>query len=224
MAEEIGLFEAMKTMRAIRRFKPDPVPEPLLWRVIEAATMAPNGGNRQVWHFVVVRDPETKRFIQERYHQAFDRYVEAGTKAMAEGKLRFSEKELGRRMRIAQAGLHLANHLGEVPVLLFACIDRAAAIEVGGDAGRVSGVYASIYPAVQNILLACRGLGLGAVLTTLHLLYEQEIRERLGIPDGIVTAAMIPVGYPADPFGPVARRPPEEVTHWDAWGTRQRRG
>ncbi|OFV87156.1 MAG: hypothetical protein A3J75_06790, partial [Acidobacteria bacterium RBG_16_68_9] len=182
MAEEIGLFEAMKTMRAMRRLRPDPVPEALLWRVIEAATKAPSGGDRQPWHFVVVRQPEAKRFIQERYQAALQRYAEAGMKAMAEGRLALSETDLDRRLRTARAGLYLAEHLAEVPVLLFACVDRASAIEVAGGAGDISGIYASIYPAVQNILLACRGLGLGAVLTTLHLLYEDEIKTRLSIP------------------------------------------
>ena len=161
MAEEIGLFEAMATTRAMRRFKPDPVPEPLLWRVIEAGTKAPNGGNRQPWHFVVVREPEAKRFIQERYQAALERYFEAGMKAMAEGRLTISEEDMDERMSIARSGRHLAEHLAEVPVLLFACIDRESGIEVGGSAGETSGVYASIYPAVENILLACRGLGLG---------------------------------------------------------------
>ena len=222
MADDIGLFEAMTTMRAMRRLKPDPVPEPLLWRVLEAATKAPSGGNRQAWHFVVVREPETKRFIQQRYRAAMDRYVEAGMQAVAEGHLTLSEEDLNQRLRIARAGLHLAEHLAEAPVLLFACIDRTAAIEVGGSAGEVSGVYASIYPAVQNILLACSGLGLGAVLTTLHLLHEGEIKERLGIPAHIHAAALIPIGYPKGRFGPVTRRPPEQVTHWGQWGVRKR--
>jgi len=223
MAQEIGLFEAMGTMRAMRRLKPDPVPEELIWRLIEAATTAPSGGNRQPWHFVVVRDPEAKRFIQERYLAALKRYAEAGMKAMAEWKMTIPEEEVDRRLRMARAGFHLAEHLAEVPVLIFVCIDRSASVEVEGEAGELSGVYASIYPAVQNLLLACRGLGLGAVLTTLHLLYEDEIKEKLGIPAPVLTAAMIPVGYPRGRFGPVSRRPAAELTHWDKWGTRRAR-
>ncbi len=221
MGEEIGLFEAMATMRAMRRLKPDPVPESLLWRVLEAATQAPNGGNRQPWHFLVVRDAAAKRFIQERYQAALQRYAEAGMKAMAEGRLTLSADEIEQRLRTARSGLSLAEHLADVPVLLFACIDRSGVIEVGDSAGEISGTYASIYPAVQNILLACRGLGLGAVLTTLHLLYEDEIKQHLGIPPHIHAAAMIPIGYPKGRFGPLIRRPPNEVTHWERWGTRQ---
>jgi len=218
MAKEIGVFEAMTTMRAMRRLRPDPVPDELLWTVLDAATKAPSGGNRQPWHFVVVRDPATKRFIQKRYLAALEQYAEAGMKALAAGKLLLGPEDTEAQMRMARAGLHLAQHLDEVPVLIFVAADRGVAIDLGGLAGEVSGVYASIYPAVQNLLLACRGLGLGAVLTTLHLLYEDEIKERLGIPPSIFLAAMIPVGYPEGRFGPVRRRPVEEVTHWERWG------
>lgn len=221
MPQEIDLFETMATMRAMRRFKPDPVPEPLLRKVIEAGTYAPNGGNRQAWRFLIVRDAKLKRWIQERYQAALGQYVEAGMKAIADGRLVIADDEMEERMRIARAGLHLAEHLAEVPVLLFVCIDRSSAIEVAGNAGDVSGVYASIYPAVENVLLACRGLGLGAVLTTLHLLYEDELKAELGIPAEVHVAAMIPIGYPIGKFGPLTRRPPEEVTHWDRWGAQK---
>lgn len=217
MAENVGLFEAMATMRAMRRLKPDPVPEPLLWRVIEAATRAPNGGNRQPWHFVVVQEPVAKRFIQQRYVAALRRYAEAGMKAMAEGHLVMSPGEIEQRQRTARGGLHLGEHLAEVPVLLFACVDRSSGFEVDGGVADSSALYGSIYPAVQNLLLACRGLGLGAVLTTLHLLYEEEIKAHLGIPAHIHAAAMVPIGFPRGRFGPVTRRPAEQVTHWDRW-------
>ena len=224
MATETGLFETMATLRAMRRLKPDAVPEPLLWRVLEAATKAPSGSNRQAWHFVVVREPATKRFIQECYHAAFQRYVEATMQAVAAGKVVMSADEGEQRMRMGRAGFYLAAHLAEVPVLLFACIDRTSTIDVGSSTADASGLYGSIYPAVQNILLACRALGLGAVLTTLHLLYEDEIKQRLGIPPEIHAAAMIPIGYPRGRFGPVVRRPPEEVTHWERWGVRIAQG
>ncbi|MBI4516259.1 MAG: nitroreductase family protein [Deltaproteobacteria bacterium] len=219
MSEDIGLFEAMATMRAMRRLKPDPVPEPLLWRLIEAATKAASGGNRQPWHFVIVRDVGAKRFIQQRYHAALQRYAEAGMKAMAAGTLVMSEEETARRMRTARTGLELGERLAEVPVLLFACIDRSSGFSVGSEVAECSGLYGSIYPAVQNILLACRALGLGAVLTTLHLLYEDEIKAHLGIPPQIHAAAMIPIGFPRGRFGPVTRRPVAELTHWDRWGS-----
>src|SRR3990172_9206681 len=102
MAQEIGLFEAMATMRAMRRLKPDPVPEALIWRIIEAGIKAPSGGNRQPWHFVVVREPAAKRFIQERYHAAFQRYMDAGMQAMAEGKLVMAAEEIEQRLGTAR--------------------------------------------------------------------------------------------------------------------------
>lgn len=220
--QQIGLFEAMATMRAMRRLKPDAVPEALVWRIIEAATQAPSGGNRQNWHFVVVTEPDAKRFIQERYQTAFQQYFDAASKAIAEGgALPVSQEAFEKQMRMARAGFHLADHLHEAPVLLFACVDRSAVVHVGGSTGEISGLYASILPAVQNILLACRGLGLGAVLTTLHLMYEDEIKDRLGVPAPMHMAAMIPIGYPKGRFGPVTRRPPEEVTSWNRWGVRR---
>ena len=107
--------------------------------------------------------------------------------------------------------LTLIEHMDDAPVLLLACIEH------GGSTNLTTG--SSIYPAVQNILLAARGLGLGSVLTTFHKQYEDEVREILGIPDNVETAALLPIGYPADGvrYGPTRRKPMEEVTHWDGW-------
>lgn len=219
---EPGLFEMMYSLRSMRRLKADPVPDELLWKVLEAAVHAPSGGNTQPWRFLVVRDPETKRFLQERYHRGWNRYVQANLKAAAEAAVPPTEEEAAARMKMVSAANHLAEHLHEAPVLLLVCmLPRKLDLPADPEAQPPSpaALYASIFPAVQNILLACRAYGLGATLTTLHLLYERAIKERLGIPREVETVAMLPIGYPVGRFGGVTRAPVETVTFWDAWGT-----
>jgi nitroreductase len=208
--EEIGLFEAIYTQRAIRRLKPDPVPEPLIRRLIDAAVRAPSGGNRQPWAFVVIREPETKRQIGAWYLDAWNRTYGA----IPQEERDAMTEAMRRTYRSAE---HLAHHLAEAPVLILVCA-REAPSPGGADA---AGHYGSIFPAVQNLLLAARGLGLGATLTTLHKLHEEEVKQLLGIPNEVETIALIPVGYPIGKYGPNARRPVERVTHWERWGNRR---
>ena len=199
MSEEIGLFEAMHTQRAIRYFKPDAVPKEAIDKILEAASKAPSGTNRQMWHFVVVQDDGLRGKLAEIYRKA-------GRNALP--NLQWLQDA---NPRILRSATHLIEHLDDAPVLLLACIEH------GGSTNLTTG--SSIYPAVQNILLAARGLGLGSVLTTFHKQYEDEVREILGIPDNVETAALLPIGYPADGvrYGPTRRKPMEEVTHWDGW-------
>jgi nitroreductase len=218
---EPGVFETMYSLRAMRRLKPDPVPADLVWKIIEAGTKASSGGNSQPWRFIVVQDAELKRFVQERYKRAFDLYLQANLEAASRRSEPPPMAELQKQMRAGQAANHLAEHLHEVPVLLFACMvprDLALLTDDQGRARSPAALYASVFPAVQNILLACRAFGLGATLTTLHLVHEGEIKERLGIPPEVETVAMIPIGYPRGKFGPTSRAPVEEVTYWDGWG------
>jgi nitroreductase len=201
----LNLFDAMYTARSIRRFRPDPVPGALVHRVLESATQAPNGTNAQGWRFVVVRDPAKRRELGELYRQGFMEVYPADRLA--------NERDPNRR-RVMRGALHLAEHMGnEPPVLVLACVERAP----GTAASQGSG--ASIYPAVQNMLLASRALGLGACLTTLHRRREAQVKALLGIPENVDTYALIPLGYPAAPFGPLRRRPVIEVTYDDHWGT-----
>ncbi|MFI5394862.1 MAG: nitroreductase family protein [Candidatus Binatia bacterium] len=223
MSDDIGVFEAMYQLRAMRRFKPDPVPDGLIWKILEAGTKAPSGSNSQVWRFIVVRDLDGKRFIQERYKRAWDRYAQANLEAAA-AKNPPPAKELGSRLRMARTAAGLAERMHETPVLLLVCmVPRADLPTVEGRQRNPAGLYASIFPAVQNMLLAVRALGLGAVLTTLHLLYEDEIKERFGIPSEVDTVALLPIGYPKGKFGPTRRRPVHEVTYWEKWGATRSR-
>jgi nitroreductase len=207
MVSEIGLFEAMYTARAIRRFKPDPVPQALILQVIEAGTMAPSAANGQPWIFVVVRDDETKRFVQERYARTFHA-------AYGRSRTQIDTAPSGNRARLMSSAVHLADHLAEAPVLLFCCVERYGERRPGREH---EPRYDSIFPAVQNILLACRGLGLGACLTTLHTFHEAEIHERLGIPPAYASPVMIPIGFPRDRHGPIRRQPAADVTRWEHW-------
>ena len=200
----LNLFEAMRTARSIRRFRPDPVPDEVVHRVLEAAIQAPNGTNAQAWRFVVVREPSVRRQLGELYRQGFREVYPAGRPE--------AEQDPNRR-RVLRSADHLAERMGdEPPVLVLACLERRPG---AGPATRSAG--ASIYPAVQNLLLAARALGLGACLTTLHLRREAQVKALLGIPEHVDTYALIPLGYPASPPGPLRRRPVAEVTHHDRW-------
>jgi nitroreductase len=210
----------------MRRLKPDPVPDGLVWKVLDAAIRAPSGGNTQPWRFLVIRDAETKRFIQERYRRGWDRYVQANLKAAAEAAVPMTDAEAAARAKMIGAATHLADHLHEAPVMLLVCMQpRKMDLPPDPESQPPSpaALYASIFPAVQNILLACRAHGLGATLTTLHLLYERAIKTKLGIPDEIETVALIPIGWPVGKFGPTTRAPVETLTYWDRWGSMRTR-
>lgn len=205
MDRKIGLFDAIRTMRAMRRLKPDPVPDELIREIIEAGTCAPSGGDTQHWRFIVVKDPQIKKQIQIRYKRAFEDLKERfHTAPPPPGKTE------AQKQRMLASRDHLTEHFHEAPVLIVCCLL--------GDSGSGVGAGASIYPAVQNMLLAARALGLGATLTTRHLLYEKEVDQILGLPEEAQTFAIIPIGYPLGHFGPVSRAPVDQVTFIDRWG------
>lgn len=218
---EIGLFDAMFSARALRRFKPDPVPDEMISKIIEAGTQAASGGSEQHWLFVVVKDPAQRKRIADIYPQALA--VMGPYLKTAKIPPHLTEKQ---RNLIMKGAAYLFQHLAEVPVLIFAClkpqegVDPAilppAVLAKTGWTDRLLG--ASIYPAVQNMILASRALGLGTVLTFLHTLKEDDIKRVLGLPHEISTYAMLPVGYPIDQFGPVKRKPVHEVTCLDRYG------
>jgi len=198
----LEIFEAINTQRAMRRLKPDPVPDDLIWKVLEAATRAPSGGNRQPWNFLVVRDPEKKRKIAEWYLDSWNKsygLIKQAAMASPETAKTYASAE------------YLANHLAEVPVLIIATVNNAGVAPV-------SPPGASIYPAVQNLMLAARALGLGTCLTTLHRTHEAEVKQLLGISENVETMALIPLGWPKGKFGAGPRLPVDKVTYWDGWG------
>jgi len=218
---EMGLFETIFSARALRRFKPDAVPDELISKIIEAGTQAPSGGSEQHWLFVVIKDPEQRRRVGEIYLKSANLMAPVMKNAEFAAHLTQRQRDL-----IGNSARHLIQHLGETPVLLLACLRPQhgrdpvllppEVLAKTGWSDRLLG--ASIYPAVQNMILASRALGLGTVLTFLHALYEDDVKQVLGLPAEIRTYALLPIGYPRDKFGPVTRKPTREVTCLNRYG------
>jgi nitroreductase len=207
MPDNADLFEMMHTMRAMRRLKPDPVPDQLIRKILEAGVSAPNGGNTQKWRFLVVKDRKIKQAVQVHYKRAFDEVIEPQYKTSAPPPGVSHDAY----MRQLAAVAYLTDHFHEAPVWIVACLDEGTRTPTRGSG-------ASIYPAVQNMLLAARALGLGATLTTRHLLHEKESEAALGLPPGVHSYAILPIGYPMGKFGPVGRGPLAEIVYQDRWG------
>jgi nitroreductase len=211
----MDFFAVVDTQRALRRFRPDPVPDAALDRILAAATRAPSARGAEPWYFVVVRDAALRAAIGADYRRAWTAAKAAAADADRDVRDR---PHYARMMRAADA---LAAELGTVPVLIVCCLDHAQLGPIAApDGGLRSPVaaYASIFPAVQNLCLAARALGLGTTLTTLHTAFAPTLAARLGIPPSVEVVALVPVGYPRDRFGPTRRKPVEEVAFLDRWG------
>ena len=206
MAEDDKLFDIMQTTRAMRRLKPDPVPDALVAKILQAGMCAPNGGNIQRWRFLVIKDTGIKKAVQVWYKRALDEVVGPRYRTIAPPP--GATKEGYERQHSAVE--YLTDHFHEAPIWIVPCIEDK------NPPNRTSG--ASIYPAVQNMLLAARALGLGATLTTRHLLYEKESEAALGLPPGVHSYAILPIGWPMGKFGPVKRGPLAEIVYQDKWG------
>ncbi len=197
----------MTTQRAIRRLKLDSIPDAALRQIMDAAICAPSGGNRQGWSFLVIRDPAKRARLGELYREAWGELMKLPYYAAAAKDA--PDSPAGKMLVSAR---HLGEHLGEAPVLVLACI----AIDPGVAPSVTTG--ASIYPAVQNIMLAARALGIGSCITTIHRFRDAQVKELLAIPADVETAALIPLGYPLGKFGRPPRRPVREVAFADRWG------
>ena len=190
-----------------------PVEQAVLEECLQLALQAPSGSNRQGWHFLLVTDPAKRATIAGYYRQAFKHYLGAVQPEALE-PLRANEQS-GAGSRVLKSASYLSRHLQDVPVHIIPCIEGR--VETAGLMAQAS-LYGSILPATWSLMLALRSRGLGSVWTTLHLAYEKEIAELLGIPPTMTQAALIPVAYfTGDDFKPAQRKPLAEVTHWDAW-------
>ena len=209
MAEDIAtatdLFEIVKTTRSMRRLKPDPVPDALIRKLLEAGVCAPSGGNMQHWRFIVIQDATIKQTVGAYYKRAWDEVV--GPRYRASEPAPGMDRD--QFLRTLAAAEHLAAHIHEAPVWIVPCLQ-------GGAPTRTAG--ASIYPALQNMLLAARSLGLGATLTTLYLSFEKEAEAAFGLPVDWHSYAILPIGYPVGRFGPVRRVALADVVFRDRWG------
>ncbi|HET7736961.1 MAG TPA: nitroreductase family protein [Tepidiformaceae bacterium] len=208
MSEGPGLFEVMYNTRAMRRLKPDPVPHDLLTKLIDAAHQAPSGSNTQNARWLIVTNPESKARLAEINLKAVLAYAAANRPDTP-----FFDQ--ARRDRMTASVVWQAEHLHEAPALIFACLEMGRVPSDRFWLGANSG--GSVWPGVQNLLLAARALGLGATLTTLIFSDRPAVKEILGLPETIEPFGLIPVGYPLGKFGPVSRRPLDEVLRWERW-------
>ena len=191
IGEEIPLLEGIRTARAIRRLKPDPVPIALIRKVCEAGTFAPSGGNRQPWQFIAVTDRERRAYIASLYREIFTHYIQPAIEAAKAPDYPEAKR------RNMKAAIYLAEHLHEAPVHLF----------VAGWTRRGAPQSQALFPAIQNVLLACRAVGLGASLTTAHRAHGEAIDRYLGLdPEKTPSIALIPIGWPKGRFGRPTRR------------------
>ena len=212
---ELGVYEAMRTQRAVRRLRPDPIPDDVLHRVLEAASWAPTGGNAQPWRVIAVREPAAKKRLGELYAERWAGF--AGQYRDRTARLPEEQREKSERM--LRAGDYLAAHFHETPVILVFCFNpkNMAITDIRLDRVSIVG-GASVYTAVENLLLAARSEGLGCVLTTLLCECEPEVRELLAIPEPWGTAAAVPLGYPVlRGHGPISRLPVEKLAFAERW-------
>ena len=215
----VDLLEGIMTTRAMRRFSDQPITRQEIETCIRAAVQAPSGGNIQPWQFIVVQDPDVRARLGEIYRRAYDRYEKT---LMAVRPAARTPEDEASFQRTADASRHLAEHLGDVPVLVLVLMpdismtmtDEEGPMDIGTP-------YASVYPAVQNLMLAARSLGIGSALTTVLRIYQDEVREVCAIPERYQVVALVPLGRPTGRFGVARRRPPESITHWDRFGEKQ---
>lgn len=193
------LGETMFTQRAIRRFRPEPIPDVDLQDILEAAIRAPNGGNRQPWRFLVLKNPELRAKLAELYHEAW------WAKRRDEGINGPDDIPPGKNSQ--RSAMRLADEIGQAPVIVLLCATAKG-----------PAAAASIIPAAQNLLLAARVFGVGGTITTLHPQVDERVHQLLGIPDTAQVVYCLPLGYPRGAFGSVQRKPLSEVCSYDGWG------
>lgn len=205
----MGLFEAMYNCRAMRKLDTRDVPEDLLVKLIDAANQAPSGSNMQNGRWIVVRDPAVKKKLADLNRKGVEAYI--GPMAARQEEL--PHQSAAKRKRMLDSVLWQMEHMHEIPVLVIACLEFGAEVSDS----RVASGGGSIWPGVQNLLLAARALGLGAAPTTLGLMDQTAVREALKMPKTMGALCLIPVGYPLGKFGPVTRKPVAEIMRFDTW-------
>jgi nitroreductase len=215
----VDLYDALLTTRAMRRFTDEPVSEEDVRACLRAAVQAPSGGNIQPYQFLVVTDPASRYAIGEVYLRAWERYAPAVAAITPPAR---EEQAARRHARNVEASDELARSMGNVPVLILVLMPKISMV-VTDDAGPmdVGPTYASVYPAVENLILAARSRGLGTVLTTVYRVYEDEVRAICGIPDRYEIVALLPLGHPRGRWGVAARRSAESLTSWNRFGERR---
>jgi len=206
----MDVFDTIYSMRAMRRLKPDPVPKDLLEKILSAGIQAPSGQNTQPWAFLVLTETANKKFFGDRYNYWLKERF---------GDLLLKNDTSSPYGRTIKAARHLGDHMHEAPVILmvFGKRDWPFNVKEGDRKGNAPPSYGSIYPCVQNILIAARALGLGASLTTMHQMFEDEIHDEFNVPRTHGIVATIPIGYPEGNFGPLTREPLNKKVHYERW-------
>lgn len=204
---DLSLFDVMHNCRAMRRLDTREVPEEVLVQLIDSANQAASGGNQQRGRWVVVRDPDQKQAIADLNREVSADFV----KARIERGEELPHHDAATRARMLDAVLYLAENMQTYPALIVACL------EFDERPAEISSLGGNIWPGVQNLLLAARALGLGAVPTTYAINRREEFESIIGLPETMAAYALVPVGYPLGNFGPVTRRPAEEIMRFDRW-------
>ncbi len=206
----------MSTLRAVRRLQSTPIPAPVLKRILQAAAWAPSGGNVQPFRIVAVRDPAVRAAIGDLYRPQWQRYGENARAGLAQ----MTGEARDKRARMLDACDHLGEHMGDAPVLLVFCFNPDLMAITDAELDRPSVVGGgSVYPALQNAMLACVREGVGCTLTTLLCYEEPALKALLEIPEGWHTCAVMPIGYPQrGGHGPISRRPVEKLCFADRFG------
>jgi nitroreductase len=211
MEENVSFFDLVSNVRSMRRLKTDPIPLSVLRKVLQAGVQASSGQNTQPWKFVAITEPEAKGWFAERYRAAIlSRFGKVNE--YADG-----QTAMGRQLK---ALTYQMDHMQEFPVLLLICGERDWPFKVPESerVGMAPPNYGAVYPCTQNILLACRALGLGAALTTMHQVFEEELHDYFEIPEEFGVVVTMPIGYPLGKFGTVRRKPAEDKTFFNRWG------
>jgi nitroreductase len=201
----IDVFEAMETCRSLRRFKPDPVPDDVLEQLVYYATRAPSAGNTQLWRFLIVTDPADRRWFREMLGETWTPRLPPPP----------ADDDQSQAARVARMYRAFILEFDRIPAFIITTIHNAFP---NADKPVPQFMWSTVFAATQNLLLAARGLGLGAAMTTCHLENEPAVREHFGIPDDVGIGATIPIGYPEGHYGPVSRRPAAEVMYRNRWG------
>jgi len=214
-SSEQSLYDVMSTLRAVRRLRPDPIPDDVLQRILQAAAWAPSGGNVQPWRIIVVRDENKRRGIGDLYRPQWGVYGANARKGLAqmEGEVR------AKRERTLDACDYLGEHMGEAPVILVFCFNPNHMAITDSELPRPSVVGGgSVYPALQNAMLACVAEQVGCTLTTLLCYEEDAMKSLLDIPADWYTCAVMPIGYPVrGGHGPISRRPVDKLCFGDSF-------
>ena len=210
---ELSLIDGIHSTPARRYLSDQEIPDDIIWELLDAAIRGPSGGNSQNWSWIVIRDKKTKNIIAEWYLNGWNRSYGIRRDEI----MKRSDISDSLRPRNYLSAEHLANHIQEAPVWVFAVL-RNTVNSKNPRAG------SSIYGAVQNLMLAARYYGIGSTLTTLYSIHENKVKKLLGLPDDSMTMALIPLGYPSKgQWAQPKRQRVEDVTHWEHWNEHKKR-